>query len=144
MAPAPFSQPRGFLNGELRRGVGFEPLIRNRDAASDRASVGPLPEPALGPVEGRQAVSQAGRNGVITLLVGKRLSRVGPVTGLVRRVPAGSTRLHCLPQQVLNPGPLGLKQRPCSFVVHVRGWGDGRSTAPPPRSGRPAGSGRRR
>ena len=29
----------GFLDGELRRGIGFEPLIRNRQPAADGAPV---------------------------------------------------------------------------------------------------------
>ena len=40
----------GLLHGELRSRIGLQAGVGNGGAAADRAPVGPIPEPLLGPV----------------------------------------------------------------------------------------------
>jgi hypothetical protein len=87
-------------------------------AAADRNAEGALFDPGLGAVEGCQAFAQARGHGVVGLLGGERLGRIGEIAGLVRPgavVPAGGGHLT---EQLLHSGPLGVKQGTCPLFVH--------------------------
>ena len=111
----------GFLDGELRRGVGFQPFRRDRHAAADRAAVAAVVEPLQRAIQYGQPVPQALRDGVVLALGGQRLCHVGAVARLRRVVLGLPVLLGCpfgVPEQAFHLGALGQQPRLRLLVVH--------------------------
>ena len=99
----------GLLDGEFRRGVGFQALVRDRLAAEDGPAVGAVVQPVQGPVDGVQPAAQALRDGVIHALGGQRLRGIVDVSRLAvhLRLPVLPARSLSVLQQTLHLVALG-------------------------------------
>ena len=86
----------GFLDGQFRRGVGFEPFRRDRRAAADRAAIGAVVEPLQRTIERGQPVPQGFGDGIVQALGGQGLRGVGGVTRLSLFVLGLPVLLGCL------------------------------------------------
>src|SRR5262245_44303596 len=110
----------GLLDRELGRGVGAEPLVRDRRAALDRASVRAVGQPLLGPLDGRETVTQARDDGVVDLLAVQAGRGVGEVALVVGGVTGVLRGLQRRVEELLDPAAFVAQQRSGFVVVHGR------------------------
>jgi len=104
----------GFLDGELRRRVGFQALVGDRLAAADRLAVGAVVQPVQRALDGVEPVAQALGDGVVLAFLGERQSGIGVVFRLA---------LH-LSHAVVLAGGLGLVEQ----AAHLVAFGDEQAT----------------
>jgi predicted ATPase/DNA-binding CsgD family transcriptional regulator len=111
----------GLFDGQLRRRVGLEPLVRNRLAAERRTPVRARLEPRQRPVDRVEPVLQFLGDGLVVALLRERQPLVPEVTGnVVVRLEADLGRLLGTPQQRSDLVPFLYQQLSRPALIHAR------------------------
>jgi predicted ATPase/DNA-binding CsgD family transcriptional regulator len=111
----------GLFHGQLRRRVGFEPLVRDRLAAEHRTPVCARLEPRQRPVDRVEPVLQFLGDGLVVALLRERQPLVPEVTGnVVVRLEADLGRLLGAPQQRSDLVPFLDQQLSRPALIHAR------------------------
>jgi predicted ATPase/DNA-binding CsgD family transcriptional regulator len=111
----------GLFHGQLRRRVGFEPLVGNQLAAEHRTAVRARLEPPQRPVDRREPVLQVPGDCLVLGLLGQRQRRVPLVAGtVVVRLEIGLGLLLGIPQQRRHLVSLSQQQLSRPALIHAR------------------------
>lgn len=109
----------GLFHGQLRRRIGFQPLVGNRLAAEHRPAVAACLDPPEGPVDRGEPVPQVRRDGLVIGSLLERQRRVRLVTGTVVGPAVGHLGRLGVPQQRSHLVPLFNQQLSRPALVHA-------------------------